>query len=201
MLYEFEITNMRPPASVAALLLTLVLPEPSLALIGHGIEMYNPLCAFSCRAAIASAMLTCSDHDMAGGAHSGHGGSGATTPDCRASDSPFLTTLAWCIGTTCAESKVEAWKLEKYWREKTTGDKAVAPKWTLGQALEEVTEPPTRELGEDEMLNFTAQVSQEAWAMHAATMEYFEWQETLHARYGYGKCPVMRCCEDANLVR
>ena len=108
-----------------------------------------------------------------------------TTPQCRAGDSPFLTTLAWCMNSTCTDFNVEAWRLEKYWRDKTTGDAAVLPKWGYAQALQQVAQPPREDLKKKETLNFTAIVPRESWDAEKKTMEHFEEQETLHARYGY----------------
>lgn len=157
----------------------------SSALIGYGITMYNPSCAFACRAAIASAPLSCSEEGGHSG-HMGHGGGAMTTPECRASDTPFLTTLAWCMQSTCAQFNVEAWRLERYWRDKATGDPAEVPKWAYEQALEQVTQQPQQEVSTTETLNFTATVPYESWDAQRRTLEHFEKQETLHSRYGYG---------------
>lgn len=168
---------MKPLNPAAALLLALALPVPSLAFIGHGIDMFKPLCAFSCRSAISTAMLACSEG-------AGQSIFPVTPPACYAEDTPFLTTLAYCIESTCAES-VEGWVLEKYWREQAAGDKALLPKWTYREALSEVSEPPSQELGP--VLNYTAVITQEMWEIHANSMDYYAWQELLHARYGYRK--------------
>ncbi|KAK5651922.1 hypothetical protein OQA88_11581 [Cercophora sp. LCS_1] len=165
-----------------AALLALGLHGPATALIGYGIVMYDPSCGFACRDSISGYVLECSVHDHGpAGAHS-HGAGGPTSPECRASDSAFLTTLAYCINSTC--DTVPAWKKEKYWADQATGDPAVSPKWTLSEALANIREAPSREVGEDESLNFTALVSYETWATNKATREYFELAETLHSRYG-----------------
>ncbi len=166
------------------LLLSISLP-PSFALIGHGVKMYSPSCAFACRAAIASAPLSCST-DGGHGSHMGHGEGVMTTPECRAGDTPFLTTLAWCMHSTCAQFNIEVWKLEKYWRDKATGDAAIIPKWEYGQALQQAIRPPRREVKKNETLNVTATVPHDSWDAERRTLEHFEGQETLHARYGYG---------------
>jgi hypothetical protein len=159
------------------------LPE-GFCLIGHGIEMYNPSCAFACRAAIASYPLTCSSPDDGHGGHGGHGGSSATTPACRASDTSFLQTLAWCMNVQCAAFDVEPWRLQKYWEAKATGDSAVIPKWTFSEAFHNITEVPERAVEEEGILNFTAVVDPKSWKAEKLSMEYFEEQEGLHARYG-----------------
>ncbi|KAH6666349.1 ferric reductase transmembrane component 4 [Halenospora varia] len=145
--------------------------------------MYNPNCAFACRGAIASAMLSCSDMAAMGGM-THHGGSAMTTAECRANDTSFLTTLAWCMSSTCAEYKVETWKLEKYWLDKTTGEPEVMPKWGYTETLGKIKEAPKAEWNEEDTLNFTALVAHEAWDTQRLTMANFELAETLHSRYG-----------------
>lgn len=164
--------------------LALMLPHYTTALIGYGIPMYKPNCAFACRSSFDSAMLVCSTQDHATGGHS-HG-TGPTPPECRANDTSWLTTLAYCINATCANGNVEIWKLEKYWADKGTGDPSVRPKWTYQETLVELekSEKPTRELKEDEMLNFTALYNEETWESYRGTMFYFEHAETMHSRYG-----------------
>lgn len=98
----FQAVNMRFTLNLATLLISL---STSQAFIGLGISMYNPSCAFSYRAVIASVPLECSEHGGTGG-HMGHGSS-STTPECRAGNTPFLTTLAWCINSTCADFDVD----------------------------------------------------------------------------------------------
>ena len=65
---------------------------------GYGFKWYSLVCGNACHDAIASATLSCTSMDHSSG-HSGM--SMTTTPDCYASDSAFLTTLALCMNTTC----------------------------------------------------------------------------------------------------
>ncbi|KAK0625796.1 ferric reductase like transmembrane component-domain-containing protein [Immersiella caudata] len=173
---------MRSTTQQLTLGLLALLPSPAAGFIGYGITMYDPSCAFGCSDALSGYMLECSDHDHVSSGHS-HGGGGPTSPECRAGDTPWLTTLAYCIDTMCEES-VPAWKKEKYWAEQSTGSKTVAPKWTFAEALAQVREPPTREVGEEEMLNFTAIANHESWESNKVTREFFEIAETTHSRYG-----------------
>ncbi|KAF1984279.1 hypothetical protein K402DRAFT_406240 [Aulographum hederae CBS 113979] len=154
------------------------------ALIGYPISMYKPLCAFSCRDSISSAPLSCSEEGHGGG-HMGHGGSAMTTPECRSADTPFLTTLAFCINSTCSAFGIETWRLEKYWADKCTGDPSVLPKWTYSDTLRQLQGAPAQELPEEEaVLNYTALVPHETWDGNYRTLENFEEQETKHSRYG-----------------
>ncbi|KAF2628434.1 hypothetical protein BU25DRAFT_409995 [Macroventuria anomochaeta] len=163
-------------------LLTLTLSSTATALIGYPIMMYNPNCAFACRDIFSSAILICSGHDHVTGAHS-HG-QGATSPECYASDTPWLTTLANCINKTCTD--VAPWELEKYWTERVTGrSMGVTPKWTYQETLVQMqgTEPPSRQLDEGEMLDFTAAFDEETWESTRGALQYFESAERTHSRY------------------
>lgn len=128
-------------------------------------------------------MLSCSGDDHASGAHS-HG-QGATSAECYASNTPWLTSLANCINKTCTD--VAPWKLEKYWTERVTGRfTGVSPKWTYQQTLAQMqgSEAPSRQLEEDEMLSFTATFDEEAWVSTKGALEHFENGEKTHSRYG-----------------
>ena len=168
--------------SLHSLLLCLSLPLLAHAFIGYGIPMYNPSCAFACRAAIASATLTCTDNGNSG--HSHHGGSTATTPECRASNAPFLTTLAWCMKSTCAEFDIEAWRLEKYWMDQAAGDKTLPLRWTYAESIQLVTGPPVQDFDKEVVMNTTVAVPVASWEAQKYTLEHFAGQEILHARYG-----------------
>ncbi|KAJ8114247.1 hypothetical protein OPT61_g3827 [Boeremia exigua] len=163
--------------------LGLVISSTVSALIGYPITMYDPNCAFACRDIFSSAMLTCSGHDHATGAHS-HG-QGATSPECYASDTPWLTTLANCINQTCTD--VAPWKFEKYWTERVTGRlTGVPPKWTYQETLMQMqgTELPSKMLEEDEVLDFTAAFDEETWESTRGALQYFEAGEKTHSKYG-----------------
>jgi|SRR5690242_8550524 len=129
-------------------------------------------------------MLACSGHDHATGAHS-HG-QGATSPECYASDTPWLTTLANCINKTCTD--IAPWKLEEYWTERVTGRfTGVSPKWTYQETLAQMggAAAPSKLLEEDELLDFTAAFDEETWESTRGALQYFEAGETTHSRYGY----------------
>ncbi|KAF9692811.1 hypothetical protein EKO04_009280 [Ascochyta lentis] len=163
--------------------IALALSSTTSALIGYPISMYDPNCAFACRDIFSSATLGCSSHDHASSAHS-HS-QGATSPECYASDTPWLTTLANCINSTC--TAIAPWKLEKYWSERVTGTlTGVLPKWTYQETLVQMRGDgrPSRFLEEDEMLNFTAAFDEVMWESTRGTLEYFENAERTHSRYG-----------------
>ncbi|KAF2493106.1 ferric reductase-like protein transmembrane component 4 [Lophium mytilinum] len=151
-------------------------------LIGYGITMYDPPCAFACRDTISGSPLNCSTEEMdmdgmdMGGA--------STEPECYATDDAFLQTLAWCISTHCQH--VTAWKLEKFWRMNVAGHGAVQPdpKETYQQALAKVTKPPTEILVTGDPLNQTSLVTEDDWMANYNADSIFEIQEDTHERYG-----------------
>ena len=113
-----------------------------------------------------------------------HSESAMTSPRCRAEDTAFLTTLAWCMSTECAQFSIPTSSLETFWEEECTGDASVAPKWDFGTAVRQVTGPPTKELAEEQTLNSTLLVPQSTWRLQYGTLTYMEEEERVHARYG-----------------
>ncbi|KAH4897678.1 hypothetical protein HBI80_190790 [Parastagonospora nodorum] len=164
--------------------LALSLPDAASAFVGYGIPMYKPNCAFACRDQFSSAHLSCTSMNHASG---GHHGSGPTSKECYASNTPWLTTLAYCINATCSD--VPKYKLEAFWAERVTKSERwnkVAPKWTYQETLFRMADmpAPVKELGEDEELNFTALFDPVAWEAGRGALEYFEYSETMHSKYG-----------------
>ena len=159
-----------------------LLAAPTTALVGFETHMYNPPCAHACRGLIASNPLTCSNPMDHMGGHM-HGTDAMTPPECRASDTPFLTTLAYCMETKCAPDHVKASRLETYWEDMTTGSKAMPAKWTYATALQQIQRPPTETLEEEATLNFTALLSDESFRAQYDTMITFEREERVHATY------------------
>ena len=151
---------------------------------GYGFRWYDPVCGYACNNAIASATLECTVMD-----HS-HGHShamGATSPACRAGDTPFLTTLAWCMNAMCDPVKVPTWQREKFWATKVTGDPAVVPKWDYSRALEDVGEKPTIEFNASstDTLNQTVVLGMADYETQSRFMVKFDYLEMLQAKYMY----------------
>jgi hypothetical protein len=155
-------------------------------LIGYGIPMYDPLCAFSCRAVVSGATLLCSTNEDGG--HSMPGmtmGMGAMTePDCYATDDIYLQTMAYCISTHCKD--VPNSKLEKYWEVNIVGDQSdqPKPKKSYQQALASIKDTPTETIVSGEQLNKTGLVSDEDYTMNWNSQMSFERAEDTHERYG-----------------
>ncbi|KAF2475226.1 ferric reductase transmembrane component 4 [Lindgomyces ingoldianus] len=164
-------------------LVALALSGTSSALIGYGVSKYDPLCAHSCQQSFKSTLLTCSSRKTGEGDHD----SVKTTAKCRSTNTPWLTTLAYCMNSTCANYSVEPWQLEKFWTAKCTGDPKVHPKWTYGEALTKIeigAKFPTVGAEKNKMLNSTAQVDRDTWEGYMETLGQIERSETIAARNG-----------------
>ena len=112
-------------------------------------------------------------------------GSGPTSPECRAGDAPFLTTLASCIDTYCDMIKVPVWQREQFWAMRVTGDEAVLPKWTYSETLEEINVKPTAEFNSSsmEVLNQTMILPKASFDIQNNFNIMFDFIEMLQARY------------------
>jgi hypothetical protein len=181
-----------PLVLLISLLLVLPLTQVSgTGLIGYGIEMYNPSCAYACRSIIAAAPLSCSDHSEHTTGHHGPSTPFSTSPECRANDVSFLTTLALCMNTTC-EANTPPALLEKYWAGTATGDPAMLPMWSYGRTvvetgslLQDGRTPREYNATAEETLNFTASLNRESWTTTRNTLVSFERGETAHTRSSY----------------
>ena len=164
-----------------------ILATPSLAHIqdsrfpGYGFSWYAPACGFSCYSALSGAPLICTSMDHSGGHDHSHG-SGPTTPECRANDSTFLKTLAYCMDTFCP-STVSVWQREKFWSLRITGDESVLPKWPYTTSLAKITETPTLEFNSSNVLNETAILPQEEFDIRNNFNIMFDHIEGLQVRY------------------
>ncbi|KAL7938783.1 ferric-chelate reductase [Trichoderma chlorosporum] len=172
-------------------------------LLGYGILMYDPACAFACRDTI-SPLLNCSTTsgntmnkykrmDMSGGSGNGPGvdlppGNGwmvmPADPDCKAQNDFFLQTSAYCIYSRCQHVQIS--KLESYWATWLVGNHAdqPVPKMSYGQALQAVGKPPTRPLNNSMLLNYTASVTDDQWVANFNADWNFALAEYTHERFG-----------------
>ncbi|KAN0117693.1 Ferric reductase like transmembrane component domain containing protein [Hyaloscypha variabilis] len=145
--------------SGASLLATLVAGQGSIN--GYPANPYDPFCAMTCLRSLYSLTLSCSEED---------GGTlgmmiFSTSSACWAENTPYLTSLAWCMHVKCAEFDVLNSKLELFWEQQATGQghagvKSDPPKWSYNEALANVTTPPTVQLNAtSQYLNTTSLVS------------------------------------------
>ncbi|KAK3385171.1 ferric reductase like transmembrane component-domain-containing protein [Podospora didyma] len=137
------------------LILGAIAEKVASGLDGYGLDPTGDWCMWGCYWTISPLGLECSKPGDINGISTL-----ITSPACRASDTSFLTTLAWCMHQRCTYLRV--WELEAKWDGSAnvlTGTPGA--KWTYTEALQHVQAngPPTRELpSPTNILNFTAVV-------------------------------------------
>lgn len=151
---------------LSTVLIALSLAASSHASIGlTGIDTWpnSPFCATACYGCLSTYRLACS---VIHGDPDDHHAHVETSPSCRAGSVPFLTSLAWCIGSKCDEvgAGLSTAEVERFWEEKSTGDETVLPLWSYRQALANVTDEPTMVLGHGGTINETV-VTPEFWSV------------------------------------
>lgn len=159
--------------------------RPGYGLIGYGISMYKPPCAYACKDSISNP-LNCNDHDEHD-MHMVRRMSGMDmeepSPECYASNEPYLQTLAHCMSTHCED--VEVWKLERFWEMNVAGRKLhqPSPKMSYQEALDSIAEAPTEIIPAEEMLHVASLVDEETWLAAYGGDHTFEMNEGRHSRY------------------
>lgn len=167
----------------------LKLQETKHGVIGYGIPMYKPVCCYACHDALSALYLNCTtfsdDHhsgmDMKLMKRMDMGGEtmADTSVECRASNQVWLQTLAYCISSHCSEEGAGEGHQAQCFQK-------VAAELTPVQSLEESipSEPPTRELAEDdEWLNTTRLVNPVLYADNWRTLDEFARSEERHTQY------------------
>lgn len=160
--------------------------------IGYGITMYDPPCAFACRDTTQGWMLDCADTDSGGGHEmtvmkrmEGMDDMEMPSPECYADNDPYLQTLAWCISTHC--DGVSTSKLEEFWASNVVGSLAnqPTPKYSYQKSLQLITEPPTSIISTDSTLDAPSLVDEEVYLSSYNGNHGFENMEVKSSRYGY----------------
>lgn len=152
----------------------------SAAFTGLGSSAYKPYCCTACRAALASATLSCTPHHHGGG----HSHGPMTPPDCYAGDEAFLSSLAYCLNSTCTGAdELPVWELEKWWAQMATGDPTIPPTLLYTEALKLIDEPPQEQYSAGTTLNSTILPSSSALSMYQNFYPKFEENSSLLNRY------------------
>ncbi|KAI1843339.1 hypothetical protein JX266_010513 [Neoarthrinium moseri] len=153
---------------------------------GFPANPYDPFCAMSCLRSLSSLMLDCSGMD---------GGTlgmmmMSTTSACWASNTPYLTSLSWCMHTKCAEFNIPNSKLEYFWETEATGQASAgvqteSAKWSFAEALANVEGPPSIQLqANDTWLNVTSLVSPEVYVMQWNVLTSVQRETSIENAYG-----------------
>lgn len=166
-----------------------------LGLTGYPANAYDPYCAMSCVRSLYGLLLSCSSQgDRVGMVTS------PTSSECWATNTPYLTSLAWCMNTTCSEFDIPTSKLEWFWETEATGQSTagqvlVPPKWSYAIALSNVNpKPPANQLAaNDTYLNVTSVVSptvyEEQWNVLTALQREGKTENGLGYDDDHPPCP------------
>jgi hypothetical protein len=176
--------------TIAILASLALLPPPAIGneILGLGADPGFPPCANSCARTLAQVPISCSSDQTDG--NFGLAAHVVTTPQCYATDTPYLTTLAWCIHEKCAAKNLTDEELDYFWNGPVSSnlldavimkaeDYAKVPvspgsgvddspllakiKWGYYETLSQISEPPTRPLNKSVVLNYTAEVLEIQW--------------------------------------
>jgi hypothetical protein len=163
--------------------------RPGHGLVGYGISMYHPPCAFACRSSITNP-LNCSmgtegmqDMDTSDKSISWMIEE-SPDADCYAENDAFLQTLAYCIYLHCHTEANST--LQRYWEMNVAGSDAVqpSPKESYQQALWSIGFTPNVTVQSTEALKSASLVSDATYALEYNTLTIFERVETSHETYG-----------------
>lgn len=152
-----------------------------------GFTFYDPYCGHGCFRSFSAFQLGCSNKISPGG-HTTAGDAAHQLAICRASNFPYLSSIAWCIYTYCSE-EVRNSKIEHFWETQITGDVNVLPHWSYGEVMANISEPPSMVMVADGMamdmvLNMTALTTFETWQSTWITLYYFFRETALESYYG-----------------
>lgn len=153
-----------------------------------GFTFYNPYCGHGCFRSFSAYTLSCSTIISAGG-HTTADSAAQSLALCRASNYPYLSSIAWCMHLYCPED-VRASTIEHFWETQITGDVNILPQWSYGEVMANITEPPTMlpmemDMTTDMTLNMTMLTTYDNWQATWITLYYFFRETSLESYYGY----------------
>jgi hypothetical protein len=161
--------------------------------VGFGISLYEDLCCQACHDSLSALYLNCTTFmsmDEMGGTDGMDMKKvkrddmemdmmGMTSDECRASNTPWLQTMAYCIQQNCDADSYPAGKQATCFSNQAL---AGASTPTLRESLPATA--PTVELAADAMwLNETSLVNAELYYSTHGTLGEFARSEYLHTRY------------------
>ncbi|TDZ28457.1 Ferric/cupric reductase transmembrane component B [Colletotrichum spinosum] len=164
-----------------------VYAQTGTGIIGFGISLYPDLCCQACHDVLSTLYLNCTTFmDMSMGGMSGMDMSGmdsapmgTTSPECYASNTPWLQTMAYCIQQNCDAHGYPAEKQAQCFANQAV---AGASSPTFRESLPSAA--PTTELASDaKWLNETSLVNQALYDSTYGTEGEFARSEYFHSRY------------------
>ncbi|KAK4176575.1 putative ferric reductase transmembrane component [Triangularia setosa] len=156
-------------------------------LVGFGLHPFKIYCASACHWALLAYPLECSDKSV-----KAFLGWTITSSECKANDTAYLTTLAWCLYDKCGETRRMS-ELQGFWETEATRDmlqfgnrsKPLPAKWSYEETLQQIAEPPTKEpANTTTVLNFTALVPEDEYQAQFNTAWGVTNEQELGAKYG-----------------
>ncbi|KAJ0420230.1 ferric reductase like transmembrane component-domain-containing protein [Aspergillus carlsbadensis] len=167
--------------------------------IGYGINMYNPPCAYACKATIGNPLNCTMDmaHEhmlMKRHGHTeehvdlpmGDGWMVTSSPDaeCYATNDAFLQTLAYCMAVHCMD--VANSTLQRFWEMDVVGriPGQPLPKMSFQDAYHAVNGTPAVVANSSVILYSVGRIPEESYQTEYRTLSTFERLETTHVRYG-----------------
>lgn len=166
-------------------------------LTGFPASSYDPTCATACLRSFSMLTLNCSSEGATVGMVTFQ-----TSTECYATNAAFLTSVAWCAHTKCADYAPSASLMEYWWYMQITGQRsagapAVPAKWTYGEALAQVDTPPTVQLDAmDTSLNTTSLAAPDVYEPQYNVLSSIHREGTVENAYGYVQpdlpdvCPI-----------
>ncbi|KAI0188322.1 ferric-chelate reductase [Xylaria flabelliformis] len=149
----------------------------------NGLTFYNPYCGHGCFRSFSGFKLPCSTIVSAGG-HTTADEAAYELAECRASNFPYLSSIAWCMHLYCSDD-VRASTIETFWETEITGDVNILPKWSYGEVMANITQPPTVvQVDTNAVLNMTILTSYENWKITQGTLRYFFRETVLESYFG-----------------
>ncbi|KAK4501565.1 hypothetical protein PRZ48_007374 [Zasmidium cellare] len=155
----------------------------------QGFYFYNPYCGHGCFRSFSPFELQCSTTISEGG-HTTSATSAHDLAVCRASDFPYLSSIAWCMHQFCPAS-VRASTIEEFWETEITGDVSILPKWSYGEVLANISTPPTMVSNASDMmmvLNETMLTTEANFQATWITLYYFFRETAQESYYGLAIC-------------
>lgn len=137
--------------------------------IGIGISMYKPFCCNTCHDTLSTLYLSCTDF-LAGEA--------ITSVECRASNTAWLQSLAFCMDQKCTAQGLSHDAIQTCW-ESMSDSVSQYDQWVPDT-------PPQTELDFNATsLNTTSLVNEELYTSTILSYEEWEHEEDMHSCFAY----------------
>lgn len=159
--------------------------RPGHGIVGYGISMDKPSCAYACQDSITNPLDCDSRVTGASGTSVLTQGDDEPSPECYVSNDAYLQTLAYCVASHC--ENVEIWRLEKFWELNVAGRRArqPKPKYSYQEALIQIATPPNTTTPPDKTLVGASLVDDSTYkGLYNAELAFTN-AENVHELYGW----------------